>query len=162
MVSCLAVVSSGCYSELISVLSSTPFLYPGLPHPPSLPPSPPPHIPPSLISWPPLSLPPSLLSRPPHSTALEATVAENIHQLEQDCYRLETMARKEPPTRRQEAKQSVVLFPAHTPPARVAYSIRAGEEWAVSFPVRTFPARIAYSIRAGEEWSGNETKQSVP
>ena len=36
---------------------------------------------------------------------LEVRVGEGVLQLEQDCYRLETYARKEIPQRRQEAKQ---------------------------------------------------------
>ena len=36
--------------------------------------------------------------------ALESRVNENLQQLQQDCFRLENMARKEVPTRRQNAK----------------------------------------------------------
>lgn len=36
--------------------------------------------------------------------AVESRVSENLQQLQQDCFRLENMARKEVPTRRQNAK----------------------------------------------------------
>ena len=35
---------------------------------------------------------------------LETRVQENLQQLEQDCYSLENMARKAPPSRREEVK----------------------------------------------------------
>ena len=92
--------------------------FPFLPPSPSLP-SPPATPPPSLPLFPsflpPLrspspSLPPPSFLPPPSPlsslvlAALTSRVWENLQQLEQDCYRLENMARKEAPTRRQEAK----------------------------------------------------------
>lgn len=44
---------------------------------------------------------------PGSEQALESRVWDNLRQLEQDCYRLENMVRKEPPIRRQEAKYRV-------------------------------------------------------
>ena len=39
------------------------------------------------------------------SAALESKISDGLEQLEQDTYRLQTMVRKEPPSRRRESQQ---------------------------------------------------------
>ncbi|XP_065886864.1 Golgi SNAP receptor complex member 2-like [Dysidea avara] len=57
-------------------------------------------------------------------TPLESKVNENLQQLQQDCFRLENMARKEVPTRRQAAKYQVEQLVADVRMVQNAYTSR--------------------------------------